>query len=526
MAIEEQLMDRLFESPQLPSLPTIALQIIALVQEDEVDIDKIAQTISLDPALSTKMLKTVNSSFYGMSKTIGSVHQAVVVLGLNSVKTLALGFSLVSNLTEAGGDYFDHMGFWRRSLYSATAAKQLCELLNIVQAEEVFMASLLQDVGVLALAQVLGREYAPMVRQAADDHRRLAPMERERLGSDHIEVGAKLAQSWGLPPLLVESIRLHETPDDAPENLRPLIQTVAAGGLAADLIEDPVDESRVTEYFSVLQSWFGMDQDVADKLLRDVFKHASEAQRLFELPTGDLANPDDILAKAKEVLHQLARKENHAKLNEPAVTDAGSDTQAQPAAGDETAASQAAALQDEDAPARDAVTGLNTRSHFEKLLDEQFALAGADRPVSVMFIDIDTFKKTNDLYGSQAGDGILREVGQTIEPLLSAQSELFRFEDDSFILLCPGTNQQDAAVLAETIRTQIELAQFNVVGDATQRASLTASIGVVTYDGIFFKRSDQLVKAASKGVHAAKGGGCNLVRVFVPRKVKPDSEAA
>ena len=88
----------------------------------------IAETISLDAALSTKLLKTVNSSFYGLPKTVGSMNQAVMVLGLNSVKTLALGFSLVQNLTDAGGSSFDHAAYWRRSLYSATAAKKLCEL--------------------------------------------------------------------------------------------------------------------------------------------------------------------------------------------------------------------------------------------------------------------------------------------------------------------------------------------------------------------------------------------------------------
>ncbi|MEM6507499.1 MAG: HDOD domain-containing protein, partial [Planctomycetota bacterium] len=88
MSIDSHLMDRLFGSPQLPSMPAVAMQIIDLVQQDEVNVDKIVDAVSLDPALSTKMLKTVNSSFYGLPKTIGSVHQAVVVLGLNSVKTL------------------------------------------------------------------------------------------------------------------------------------------------------------------------------------------------------------------------------------------------------------------------------------------------------------------------------------------------------------------------------------------------------------------------------------------------------
>ena len=157
------------------------MKIIDLVQQDEVNMDEIADTIKHDPALSTKILKTVNSSFYGQPKTISSINQALIVLGLNSVKTLALGFSLVGNLTDAGGEGLDHTHYWKRSLFSATAAKQVCELANIVQAEEVFMAALLQDVGMLALGQVLGSAYSHLLQLAGEDHCKLAGLERDAL---------------------------------------------------------------------------------------------------------------------------------------------------------------------------------------------------------------------------------------------------------------------------------------------------------------------------------------------------------
>ena len=89
--MKQDLLDRLLRSPQLPSLPAIALEVIDLVQEKDVNIKQIANTIQHDPALSSKILKTVNSSFYGQAHTIGTISHALVVLGLNSVKTLALG---------------------------------------------------------------------------------------------------------------------------------------------------------------------------------------------------------------------------------------------------------------------------------------------------------------------------------------------------------------------------------------------------------------------------------------------------
>lgn len=543
MPLDEQLMDRLFDSPDLPSLPAIALQIIELVQEDEVDVDKIAEMISLDPALSSKMLKTVNSSFYGLPKTVGSVQQAVVVLGLNSVKTLALGFTLVSNLTDAGGDDFDPMSFWRRSLYGATAAKQLCEQLNIVQAEEVFMASLLQDVGVLALAQVLGGTYTPLMRRTADNHRKLGELERESLGGDHMEVGAALAESWGLPPLLVESIRLHEHPNDAPENLLGLIRTVGAGSLAADLIEDPDDEERVSAFFSCMEQWFELDGKQSEELIHSVFKHASEAQRLFELPTGELANPDVIMSKANEALRQIALEASQATNEREQATDeatlAQTPDESEPAPDVDAAGDQAvpdavreietgAEAKPDALESGDKLTGLQDRRQFEEQLDELFLQADVDQPISVLYIDIDSFKLINDRHGIHAGDAVLRGVAKLIDASLGSRGKAFRFDEDAFAALCPCLNRHDAALLAESLRSKVEAASFEVPGSGVQQPiALTASVGVATYDGELFKRSDQLLKAASKGVDAAKGNGCNLVRVFVPKtKGNANNEAA
>lgn len=505
MPLDAQRMDSLLSSPQLPSLPAIALKIIGLVQEDEVDVDKIAQTISLDPALSSKMLKIVNSSFYGLPKTVASVHQAVIVLGLNSVKTLALGFSLVNNLTGSGGDGLNHMAFWRRSLYSAIAAKQLCERLHIVQAEEVFIASLLQDVGVLAMTQVLGGEYAQIMQRVGDDYRSLGEAERAALGGDHTEVGAALAESWGLPPLLVESIRLHERPDDAPENLKPLIRTVRVGTLAADLIEHPDDEAQVGHYFRVLESWFAIDHTAAEELLRVVFKNASETQRLFELPTGELAHPDVILSKAGEMRGKLAANAqtsaciaNHNSLQS-----------------DEIAAAEPEKI--------DTLTGLGSRRVFDEQLDERFLTADSDQPISLVFVDVDEFKRVNDEHGEAEGDAVLRSLANTLKLVSAGKGEAFRFREDEFTVLCPGVGRQAAAVLAEAIRLAIEQAQFGISdGHDGKAVSVTASIGVATYEGEFFKRAEQLVKAASQGVFAAKGVGRNVVRVFVPRDATND----
>src|SRR6476620_9492158 len=179
--MNDQLLNRIRQCPTLPSLPAIAMDVLDLAQREEVDIAEIARIISKDPALSSKILRTVNSSFYGRSQSVSQVSQALVILGLQSVKTLVLGFSLVGNLTKNKAKGFKHLDYWKRSIYAATAAKTLAGKLHMVQAEECFLAALLQDIGMLVLDQVVKEQYGH-VYEKATTHRQLTMIEKQILG--------------------------------------------------------------------------------------------------------------------------------------------------------------------------------------------------------------------------------------------------------------------------------------------------------------------------------------------------------
>jgi two-component system cell cycle response regulator len=145
--MNEPLLSRIQQCPTLPSLPSIAIQVLDLAQHEEVDIAEIARVISKDAALSSKILRTVNSSFYGRSQSVSQISQALVILGLQSVKTLVLGFSLVTTLKQSNPGGFSHLDYWRRSIYGATAARVLATTIDVVQTEECFLVGLLQDCG-------------------------------------------------------------------------------------------------------------------------------------------------------------------------------------------------------------------------------------------------------------------------------------------------------------------------------------------------------------------------------------------
>src|SRR3954462_7607692 len=186
--MNEQLIERIKKCPTLPSLPRVAIEILSLADDPDVAMPAMARIISQDAALVAHTLKTVNPSFYGLSHTISGIDHALVVLGMEGIKTIVLGFSLVADLKKAkpkGG--FDHLAYWRRSIYAATAARIFAEQFKVGLVEESFLAALMMDIGMLALDQVLGKEYAD-VTDRAPSHAGLAPLEMAKLGMTHADV--------------------------------------------------------------------------------------------------------------------------------------------------------------------------------------------------------------------------------------------------------------------------------------------------------------------------------------------------
>jgi diguanylate cyclase (GGDEF)-like protein len=488
------LLERILKSPRLPSLPTIALEVIDLVQQQDVNIKQIAETIQHDPALSSKILKTVNSSFYAQAHSIGTISHALVVLGLNSVKTLALGFSLVTNLAKPDEDAFDHMGLWKRSLFTATAAKAIAQSVGVVQQEEAFLGGLLQDLGMLAMHQVLGPAYEQVIKQAGDTHRPLAAAEQEALQLDHCLVGGELAAAWKLPPLLAEPIRYHHAPDKAPEAMQQIVRCVAVGNEVAGVFCDPEDCSgqSLEGYLQLMESWFAKDREAAEPLLSTIHKQTKEMQRLFELNTGDLGEPGAILAKANDAMVELSlqSQQEHHQLEQ-----------------------QNRKLEDE--ANHDALTGAANRRRLDAVLAQAFHEATADRPLSLLFLDADHFKQFNDSHGHPTGDRVLVKLAETLSTCCPEPALVGRYGGEEFALVLPNTDRPSAARIAECVR--VAISEADVFNDEQQALRITASIGVACHDGTVFRRLEQFVRAADQGVYAAKAAGRNAVRVFTPR---------
>jgi diguanylate cyclase (GGDEF)-like protein len=497
--MNEQLVAKIRQCPNLPSMPAIAMQVLDLAQKAEADIAEIARVISKDPALSSKILRTVNSSFYGRSHHVGTISHALVILGLQSVKTLVLGFSLVTNLTKNKPKGFKHIHYWKRSIYAATAARTIAAKTDVLQQEEAFLAALLMDIGMLVLDQVVGEPYGE-VHEKAHSHHDISPLETAALQMNHAEVGKLLAEQWKLPPLLSTPIAYHHTPEQVQDPaLKKLSELVGLASRCADVfVDDPAAEA-IAGVRKMCADFYQMAEADADALLDDIGKRTREVASLFEINIGSSMEYEAILKKANEALVEITLQ---------------SQQQAN------TLQEQNVALQKK--ATTDALTGLANRGHFDAFFEESFNKAVAEKKhIAILMIDVDKFKSINDKRGHPAGDHVLQALGKLLGSAARKQDLAARYGGEEMVLVLPGTNRATAAAIAESLRRAIQGKQIVF---QNQPIPVTASFGVAVYEpnGPFTKPA-HLVKAADLAVYNAKHSGRNCVKVFTP---KPQPAAA
>src|SRR4051812_6639075 len=288
--MKELLIKKIRACPTLPSMPAIAMQVLELAQKDHVDIAEIARVICKDPALSSKILRTVNSSFYGRANTISTISHALVLLGLQAVKTLVLGFSLVGNLSKAKSKGFKHVNYWRRSVYAATAARMLASKLHIVQQEECFLGALLMDIGMLVLDQVLGEEYGA-AHDTVVSHQQLSEVERKTFGMTHAEASGVLAEQWKLPPVLAVPITFHDRPQDVSDvPLKKLTELVTLAGRCADVFVDEKAADAIAFVRKAFAESYQISEADCDAMMKEISTKTKEVASLFEVNISDAGN--------------------------------------------------------------------------------------------------------------------------------------------------------------------------------------------------------------------------------------------
>lgn len=204
--------DMVNKSLELVSAPTTYTQLNALLNDPHSGIDDISNVINQDPALTTRLLKIVNSPYYGFPSQINTISRAITIVGTRELTQLVLATSVISAFKGIPTDLIDMDTFWQHSLATAITAKFLAETLHLPQREQYFIAGLLHNIGSLVLFQSLPELAREAINSAKFGHEVLYEAEQRLLGFDHGEVGATLLEAWRLPTSLAEVARYHHRP--------------------------------------------------------------------------------------------------------------------------------------------------------------------------------------------------------------------------------------------------------------------------------------------------------------------------
>ncbi|MBZ4193190.1 MAG: GGDEF domain-containing protein [Candidatus Contendobacter sp.] len=545
-----ELEQRLRFCGNLPSLPAVALQVIDLANDPDVQLNDLAKVIERDPALVTKLFRAANSPLYGMRRQASNLRQVLNLLGLQGTLALALGFSLMESSRTDTATPLDTEQFWRRSLLTATACRILSERLALKSPDELFLAGLLHGIGILVLSLMMPKDYSLLLNQAADPQKkgpasldcgRLAGLERERLDADHAEVGAWLLRHWQLPEAICHAVAgsLDPTGTAAPAADQRLAQCVALAIRIADIWIRPNDWQLSPQIAALAQQWFALGEDDYMVVLEAMGKKFPEIANLFRIRSLNALEIAGILDQAREVLAIRNAAQHQSDASQRALPDAP--VQRQPAlplplplprpapatAGRSARSTRSATPSGLNRQySFDALTGLFNRQHLEECLRQE--LSGACTrgwPLSLALIDLDGCTQINATYGHAVGDQLLIALAGLLGGSIRRQDLVTRYGDDAFALLLPASGLKVARPLLERLLTLIrswrpdQSSRHSVYPNSAGLNSVhpKVSVGLATYPETGLAHCDsveQLLQAVEQALNQAKADGGDRLAVY------------
>lgn len=492
--MDHDLLEEVLSCPTLPSLPVVALRVIELTSDVNVEMNSLADTIQYDQGLSAKVLKTVNSSYYGLRKKCGNIRQAIVVLGLSTVKSLTLGFSLVSSVDLKGKQGFDHNEYWRRGLFTGVAARSIAKVVCPTLQDEAFLGGLLQDIGMIALYETLGDRYVHVLEQTGGDHRKLAGFELAEFELQHSDIGAMMATRWKLPEELIQPVKYHERPSAGPGGeVGLLIRAVGLGNTVADALTSDDAQKNMRRYYKRCKEWFNLTDQQADEILKEVVVGTKEMAKLFDIDSGRLPNTDQLVKEARDQALRLA-------IESPVMP------------------TGAEGLDDLvlDSPKFDTDTGLLNGVSFEAVTARCFgqALAVGD-PLTLVRMSFDGESDTTPRRPMERRKLISGVAALLRKHFADGGGFIARTDAESFAVLVPSSSRLVVTRTAEAFRVEFEqaCADWQIAG--------RTSVGIAYYDHTTagaYRRVEQLTTAALRAVNASAASGGSCIKVFTPKK--------
>jgi diguanylate cyclase (GGDEF)-like protein len=475
------------KTDRLPSMPGVALKLIDAVRREEPDLVEITKLISSDPSLSAEILRCINSPFYSLKRKVTSVDHAVNMMGLKTVKNLALSFSVVKNFQQNGPFNFDYESFWRDSLIGAASAKSLAAQINPNLAEDAFFIGLLHNLGILTLVQCLPKQYSLVLKEMQSSDCSYHEAEDHVLGFNHMAVGKRLIESWGLPDRFYLPIGFHHQPEklsvESPE-IEMLTKILHLSTLFIDLFNDTEKCLALGLIELHAEKYKIYDKFKIDEIGKNVHEHTRQIFPLFEISVKDKDHYSELIETARKELIYLSGDLMNKVIQQQR---------------------EIQGLREQIK--RDVMTPLINYQYFHELLDQELYRSRRYKfPLSIIISDIDDLKSINDTIGSQAGDYVIKMVADGLRKELRQSDHIARYGGDEFGIILPETPLEGGLRVAERLKEAIGSMQ-SVYKNKT--FTFTLSFGLASLLPDQEVPMDGFIKMADKALSLAKANGKN-----------------
>jgi len=240
---------------KMPSLSTTVTKVLEICNRPDTSPNDLNRVISLDPVLTGQVLKLVNSAYYSLPNQVSSLTRAIIMLGLNTVKNLALSTAVLQSIGKKNSFQALSMEqFWTHCLTVGVTAKRLAaaQRVPVSEREEYFVAGLLHDLGKIPLNNRFPDEYLQAMKMAEEDQGSLYRFESSVFGINHCIVGRLIAEKWKLSPMVTDSLSLHHHPHQAGEETFRLLSTIALSNTYSHAIQKGDDDRFVSENQTIL----------------------------------------------------------------------------------------------------------------------------------------------------------------------------------------------------------------------------------------------------------------------------------
>jgi putative nucleotidyltransferase with HDIG domain len=277
-----KILKKLDRIEDLPTLPMVAMEVNKMLLDYDTTINKLSDTIEKDQSMVSKILKLVNSAFFGLRGKISNIPHAIVVLGFNTIRNAVVSITIIDAFsTKEGLDGFNITDIWNHSLAVAVTSKYLAEKTGIHSADDCFVAGLLHDMGKIVLLHQFKDLFQKVWLAVKGNNLSFYEAEKRQIEIDHARIGGYLARKWQLPTALVDAIRYHHDVNPGLNGQQLLLIIHAANIIVNTYATDPKDNRELSGIHPDALKVMGSQLDAISDWYPDVQLEIESACKFF-----------------------------------------------------------------------------------------------------------------------------------------------------------------------------------------------------------------------------------------------------